>query len=111
MPRRDIAVLPRKRCSMEFRFISWRNRSHTGEVFRQVCRFPKPLGTGIQVVYFGGAFSALQEMEGSMGSIVTAQYLIGSKKLTRDQLDKIIAVLDIRDAAGALRSEERRVGK
>jgi len=37
-----------------------------------------------------------------MGSIVTAQYLIGSKKLTRDQLDKIIAVLDIRDAAGAL---------
>jgi len=37
-----------------------------------------------------------------MGSTVTAQYLIGSKKLTREQLDKIIVVLDLRDAAGAL---------
>ena len=37
-----------------------------------------------------------------MGSIVTAQYIIGTKQLTREQLDRIIAVLDIRDAAGQL---------
>lgn len=37
-----------------------------------------------------------------MGSIVTAQYIIGTEQLTREQLDKIIEVLDIRDAAGQL---------
>ena len=37
-----------------------------------------------------------------MGSVVTAQYIIDTRKLTREQLDKIVAVLDIRDAAGQL---------
>jgi hypothetical protein len=37
-----------------------------------------------------------------MGSIVTAQYVIGTKQLSREQLDRIIAVLDLRDAAGQL---------
>ena len=37
-----------------------------------------------------------------MGSVVTAQYIIGTQQLTREQLDRIIAVLDIRDAAGQL---------
>jgi hypothetical protein len=63
----------------------------------------QPLGTGIQVVYFGGAFSALQKMEGCpMGSQVTAQYIIDTKQLTREQLDRIMAVLDKRDAQGQL---------
>jgi hypothetical protein len=60
-------------------------------------------------VYFGGgfvpSFSALQKMEEyPMGGVVTAQYIIGSNGLlTREQLDKIIEVLDLRDAAGKLR--------
>jgi hypothetical protein len=68
----------------------------------------QPLGTCIQFVYFSGGFvrpfSALQKMEGCpMGGVVTAQYIIGSNGLlTREQLDKIIEVLDIRDAAGEL---------
>ena len=37
-----------------------------------------------------------------MGSIVTAQYIIGTQQLSREQLDRIIAVLDLRDAAGQL---------
>jgi hypothetical protein len=37
-----------------------------------------------------------------MGSVVTAQYIIDTKALTREQLDKIIAVLNKRDAAGQL---------
>jgi hypothetical protein len=69
----------------------------------------QPLGTFVQFVYFGGglvrSFSALQKMEGCpMGGTVTAQYIIGSNGLlTREQLDKIIEVLDLRDAAGKLR--------
>jgi hypothetical protein len=37
-----------------------------------------------------------------MGSVVTAQYIIDTKALTREQLDQIMAVLDKRDAAGQL---------
>jgi hypothetical protein len=38
-----------------------------------------------------------------MGSIVTAEYIIGSNSgLTRNQLDQIIQVLNLRDAEGNL---------
>ena len=38
-----------------------------------------------------------------MGGIVTAQYIIGSKSdLSRQDLDQIIQILDIRDAQGNL---------
>jgi len=38
-----------------------------------------------------------------MGGLVTAHYIIGSNgELTREKLDKIIEVLDLRDAAGKL---------
>jgi hypothetical protein len=38
-----------------------------------------------------------------MGSSVTAQYIIGANsQLQREQLDKIIEILDLRDAAGHL---------
>jgi hypothetical protein len=59
-------------------------------------------------VYFSGgfvrAFSALQKMEGCpMGGQVTAQYVLGSNgTLSREQVDQIIEVLDIRDADGNL---------
>jgi hypothetical protein len=38
-----------------------------------------------------------------MGGIVTANYIIGANsELVREQLDQIIAILDIRDASGNL---------
>jgi len=38
-----------------------------------------------------------------MGGIVTAQFIIGAKSdLTREQLDKIIEILNLRDDGGAL---------
>jgi hypothetical protein len=38
-----------------------------------------------------------------MGGIVTAQYIIGANsQLSREQLDKIIEILDIRNADGGL---------
>lgn len=63
----------------------------------------QPLGTDIQVVYFGDIFSVAEDGGCPMGGVVTAQYIIGAAgQLTRDQLDQIIAVLNIRDAAGQL---------
>jgi hypothetical protein len=67
-----------------------------------------PLGTSVQVVYNSGGFarplSVLQKMEGfPMGGQVTADYILGANSgLSREQVDTIIAILDIRDADGNL---------
>jgi hypothetical protein len=94
---------------MTHRFISWGDRSRAGEVVAKFSEFDgPPLGTSIQFVYFGGGFvqpfSALQKMEECpMGGQVTAQYRLGSQgSLSREQVDQIIKVLDIRGADGNL---------
>jgi hypothetical protein len=67
----------------------------------------QPLGTCIQFVYFNGGlavFSALQKMEGVqwVAWLQRTTLSVATRELTREKLDKIIEVLDLRDAAGKL---------